>query len=141
MNIDKEWENFISSGYEDDISSDDDTDRQFPQINEDFVSADVSIDFDCSKTPKASDIYISTKTKIAYLNVPIELKDVFWNIPIIPYAKPCNGVIKKQMKFNSSKTEELEFIQEKLQSETYYEENIITSIKNPTGRMLQRKYR
>ena len=39
------------------------------------------------------------------------------------------------MKFNSSKTEELEFIQEKLQSETYYEENIITSINNPTGRI------
>ena len=135
LNIDKEWENFISSGYEDDISSDDDTDREFPLINEDFVSADVSIDFDCSKTPKASDIYISTKTKIAYLNVPIELKDVFWNIPIIPYAKPCNGVIKKQMKFNSSNTEELDFIREKLKGETYYEENIITSINNPTGRI------
>ena len=133
--IDKEWENFISSGYEDDISSDEDADRHFPQINEDFISADVSIDLDCSKTPKASDIYISTKTKIAYLNVPIELKDVFWNIPIIPYAKPCDGVIKKQMKFNSSKTEELEFIKEKLNCELYYEENIITSINNPTGRI------
>jgi TATA-box binding protein (TBP) (component of TFIID and TFIIIB) len=135
MNIDKEWENFISSGYEDDISSDDDSDPKKSQINEEFVSADVSIELDCSKTPKASDIYISTKTKIAYLNVPIELKDVFWNIPIIPYAKPCNGVIKKQMKFNSSKTEELDFIQGKLQNETYYEENIITSINNPTGRI------
>jgi TATA-box binding protein (TBP) (component of TFIID and TFIIIB) len=133
--IDKEWENFISSVYEDDISSDDEADRKFPQTNDDFVSADVSIELDCSKTPKASDIYISTKTKIAYLNVPIELKDVFWNIPIIPYAKPCNGVIKKQMKFNSSKPEELEFIQGKLQNETYYEENIITSINNPTGRI------
>ena len=135
VNIDKEWENFISSGYEDDISSDDDADRQFPETNDAFVSADVSIDFDCSKTPKASDIYISTKTKIAYLNVPIELKDVFWNIPIIPYAKPCNGVIKKQMKFNSSNPDELEFIQTKLQGETYYEENVITSINNPTGRI------
>ena len=135
LNIDKEWENFISSGYEDDISSDDEVDQQNPQQNDDFISADVSLELDCSKTPKASDIYISTKTKIAYLNVPIELKDVFWNIPIIPYAKPCNGVIKKQMKFNSSKMEELEFIQEKLKNETYYEENIITSINNPTGRI------
>ena len=52
-----------------------------------------------SETPKASAIYISTKTKIAYMNMPIILKDVFWSIPVIPYARPCNGVIKKQMKF------------------------------------------
>jgi len=98
--IDKEWENFITSGFEDEVSSDDE-DFNFPQISEELVSADISSDFDYSKTPKSSEIYISTKTKIAYLNIPIELKSVFWNIPLIPYAKPCNGVIKKQMKFNS----------------------------------------
>lgn len=132
--IDKEWENFMTSGFKDDVSSDDE-DINSPQINEEFVSADISSDFDYSKTPKASDIYISTKTKIAYLNIPIELKNVFWNIPLIPYAKPCNGVIKKQMKFNSINTEELDFIKEKLKDEVYYEENIITNINNPTGRI------
>jgi len=135
MNIDKEWANFISSGFEDDISSDEDDNENFIQENEDFISADISNDFDCSKTPKASDIYISTKTKIAYLNRPIELKDIFWNINVIPYARPCKGVIKKQMKFNSTLIEEVDFIQEKLKNETYYEENIITSINNPTGRI------
>jgi TATA-box binding protein (TBP) (component of TFIID and TFIIIB) len=134
INIDKEWENFMTSGFEDDNSSDDE-DFSFTEISEEVASADILSDFDYSKTPKASDIYISTKTKIAYLNIPIELKNVFWNIPLIPYAKPCNGVIKKQMKFNSVNTEELEFIKEKLKDEIYYEENIITSINNPTGRI------
>ena len=94
----------------------------------------MSIDI-ISETPKPSNIYISTKTKIAYLNMPINLKQLFWNIPLIPYAKPCNGVIKKQMKFNSTTLEELLFIQEQLKNETYYEEHIITNINNPTGRI------
>ena len=85
--------------------------------------------------PIASNIYISTKTKIAYLNHEIDLKEVFWLIPIIPYAKPENGVVKKQIKFNSLIVEELKYIQEKLHSEKYYEEYVITSIDNPNGRI------
>jgi LysM repeat protein len=88
-----------------------------------------------SLAPKATNIYISTKTKIAYLDRIIDLKKIFWDVPVIPYAKPCNGVIKKQMKFNLASQEELTFIQDKLQSETYFEEHVITHIDNPTGRI------
>ena len=35
--------------------------------------------------PVCSNIYISTKTKISYLNEPIDIKKVFWSIPISPY--------------------------------------------------------
>ena len=134
-NIDQEWANFISSGYDDDMSSDDENINEIiKQTDEEFLSANLSADLN-SDAPKSSNIYISTKTKIAYLNTPIDLKEVFWEIPIIPYAKPVNGVIKKQMKFNSLDKEELSFIQEKLTKETYFEENIITHIDNPTGRI------
>ena len=104
------------------------------QTAEEFISANLSSDL-TSEAPKASNIYISTKTKIAYLDTPIDLKEVFWEVPVIPYAKPCNGVIKKQMKFNTTSPEELLFIQEKLQSEIYFEEHIITHIDNPSGRI------
>ena len=67
--------------------------------------------------------------------MPIELKEVFWSVPVIPYARPSNGVIKKQMKFNSTTIEELDFIQQKIKDETYYEEYVITNINNPTGRI------
>ena len=135
LDIDKEWANFISSGY-DDISSDDEEDiiEHIKHDSEEFISANISIDL-TSEAPKATNIYISTKTKIAYLNTPIELKEIFWQIPVIPYAKPINGVIKKQMKFNSTTQEELNFIQEKSQKETYFEEHIITHIDNPSGRI------
>ena len=49
--------------------------------------------------PKATNLYISTKTKIGYLNVEnINLPEVFDKIPITPYANQCEGIIKKQIK-------------------------------------------
>jgi TATA-box binding protein (TBP) (component of TFIID and TFIIIB) len=136
LDIDKEWENFISSNYDDDdISSDgEEVNEILQQTTEEFISANLSADMD-SEAPKSTNIYISTKTKIAYLNTPIDLKLLFWQVPVIPYAKPCDGVIKKQMKFNSSTPEELKFIQDKLKDETYFEEHVITHIDNPSGRI------
>lgn len=84
--------------------------------------------------PEPSDIYISTKSKIAYLTDPIDLK-IFWDIPVIPYATAKNGVIKKQIKFNSKTPEELNIIQERLQAELYYEEHVMSHIDNPNGRI------
>lgn len=136
MNIDQEWENFISSGQGDDMMSEDDDMEQIDEIlksnAEEFISANIAMDVD---VPKATNIYISTKTKIAYLNTPIDLKTIFWNVPVIPYSKPQNGVIKKQMKFNSSTKEELDEIQAKLTSDHYFEEHVITHIDNPAGRI------
>jgi len=84
--------------------------------------------------PEPSNIYISTKSKIAYLTDPIDLK-IFWDIPVIPYATAKNGVIKKQIKFNSKTPEDLNIIQERLQTELYYEEHVMSHIDNPNGRI------
>lgn len=138
FNIDQEWENFISTGYnnDDDISSDEENEKNtiLDDVNEELISANLSIDLN-SEAPKATNIYISTKTKIAYLNTFIDLRNIFWNVPIISYTNPVNGVIKKQMKFVSNTKDELEFIQSKLKDELYYEEYVITHIDNPNGRI------
>ena len=126
LSVDQEWEDFVSSGYNCEIS--DDENKEVNEETENNEETDIL-------TPKSSELYISTKTKISYLNMPINLKDVFWKIPVVPYALPCNGVIKKQIKFNSTAIEELNIIQEKLKNEIYFEEHIITSINNPTGRI------
>jgi hypothetical protein len=141
-NVEDEWMNFISSKSveEDDIIDDDDASSDLEDMNEiikksgETLSANLNFEFN-NETPKSNEIYISTKTKISYLNRNIDLKDVFWKIPVIPYAKPSNGVIKKQMKFNSSTIEDYEDIQELVKKEVYYEENVITNINNPTGRI------
>ena len=121
-NIDDEWAEFISK------NENSDSEDEESSVSEAFEDDD-------TVAPKASDIYISTKSKIAYLNSMIDLKEIFWSIPVIPYTHPKNGVIKKQIKFNSSTEEELNIIQQRLKNETCYEENIITSINNPTGRI------
>lgn len=85
--------------------------------------------------PECSDIYISTKTKIAYLNQKINLNDTFWGLPIIPYHLPKEGIIKKQMKFNSSCVEDLDNILKKVPKDNYVDQHIITQIINPQGRI------
>ena len=127
LNIDDEWESFISCV--DDDEEDDTLDAMVENTN--MISADI-LNETC---PKASNIYISTKTNISYLNRPIDLKLVFWQIPIMSYAETRPGVVKKQMKFNSLYPEELQLIQTRLLDEVCVEENVITSINNPTGRI------
>ena len=85
--------------------------------------------------PISSDIYISTKTKISYLNQEIPLTSVFWNIPVMPYHIPKEGVVKKQMKFNSTSSEDLEDMQKLLVGQSNVDEHIITRIVNPEGRI------
>jgi hypothetical protein len=134
MDIDEEWEHFISHDQEDISDDEDDTTQIVKQTAEEFLSANLSADL-TSEAPKSTNIYISTKTKIAYLNSQIDLKQVFWQVPVIPYATPANGVIKKQMKFNSTAIEELAYIETRLKDEKYFEEYIITHIDNPAGRI------
>ena len=87
------------------------------------------------KQPVCSNIYISTKTKISYLNTPIDIKKVFWSIPISPYSTPNECIIKKQIKVSTTDPKELEEIKELLKNEKYYQEQEIEHIDNPEGRI------
>ena len=127
--IDDEWAKFISSNGTDSSSDDEDTD--FIQVGQKCDSTNN----DPNDIPKSTNIYISTKSKIAYLNQEIDLKNIFWKVPTISYSTPTNGIIKKQMKFNSATEEELNIIQENLKQELHFEEQVITNINNPAGRI------
>ena len=89
--------------------------------------------------PKCDDLYISTKTKVLFLNQEIDINRIFWNIPIIEYWKPISGVIKKQMKIISKTPEEYDELQKRLRSVSYYTENIIKQINNPDARRIKFK--
>lgn len=54
---------------------------------------------------------ISTKTMIAYLNQSIDIKKIFWELPILYYHEMSSGIIKKQIKLTSTNNEEIEAIQ------------------------------
>ncbi len=85
--------------------------------------------------PESSDIYISTKTKIAYLNTEIDLKTAFWNLPVTKYHLLEEGIIKKQMKFSCNTSEQLAKLQNQCKNESPIDELIITQIINPSGRI------
>lgn len=84
--------------------------------------------------PICDDLYISTKTKVLYLNQEIDIQNVFWKIPILEYWRPCEGVIKKQMKIVSKSKEEFEEYQKKLIGIPYYTDFVIKQINNPNAR-------
>ena len=65
--------------------------------------------------PKCSDIYISTKTKICYLNKPIDIFGLYWKLPLLDYHTPAEGIIKKTVKINCENAEETNKLEEKIQ--------------------------
>jgi len=128
-NINDEWAKFINEE-----NSSDCEDSESEENNMEISSANLEFKFN-TDTPKSNEIYISTKTKIAYLNSKINLNPIFWDIQVMPYSTSQDGVIKKQIKFNSFTIEELNDIQTRLKDINCYEENVLTSINNPTGRI------
>jgi TATA-box binding protein (TBP) (component of TFIID and TFIIIB) len=138
--IDDDWKNFCDDdnineedvmnekNEEDVINEEDDEDKNIE--NEKKEKKKIK-----DKKNKCTDLYISTQTKIAYLNMPIVLKDVFWKIPIFPYHLPQEGVVKKQMKFNSTMEEEVTDILEKAKEYSYVTHHIISQIIKPDGRI------
>ena len=85
--------------------------------------------------PTCTPIYISTTTKIAYLNAPIDIKNVFWEIPIVRYIDPREGVIKKQIKFSTTDRDELTAVLERIGKERYADNQEMEHIDNPEGRI------
>ena len=89
-NIDDDWESFLQNEYdEDDI----DIEAKINKNNYDnnFVNPHL---MDVNNIPKCSDIYISTKTKISYLNKQ--------NIDIFPFCTCCDK--KRFYSYNRNKT-------------------------------------
>lgn len=119
--VDEEWEAFLNNEHDNNV-----VEKQNNIINN-------SENYD-HELPKCDDLYISTTTKVLFLNMPIDIENIFWEINIIDYWKPICGVIKKQMKIVSNTPEEYEKYQKKLQYIHYYNEHIIKRIDNPNAR-------
>jgi TATA-box binding protein (TBP) (component of TFIID and TFIIIB) len=120
QSVDDAWTNFINNE-EDEV------------IVKDLSANDEII-------PKCTDIYISTQTKIAYLNQPIDLKHVFWKIPVLDYQDVKMGVVKKQMKVNCVTKEEVAELEGLLEETSgVVIVDIIAQIDNPHARKVKFK--
>ena len=90
-------------------------------------------------TPKCSDIYISTQTKIAYLNSPIKLYEVFWKLNVMEYSNPVDGIIKKSIKINCDTPEEVVVLENKIKTEKNIDIHILSQVDNPNARKVKFK--
>lgn len=75
--------------------------------------------------PKCSDIYISTKTKICYLNKQIDIFDIYWKLPMLDYHIPQEGIIKKTVKINCENENESIALDELINKEESNLDNIV----------------
>ena len=119
--VDEEWEAFLNNTTDDTVEK-----KQSNESN--------NVNNDNLELPKCDDLYISTTTKVLFLNMPIDIGNVFWDIAVIDYWKPFAGVIKKQMKIVSNTVEEYDNYTKKLQYINYYNEHVIKRIDNPNAR-------
>jgi len=62
-----------------------------------------------------SPLYFSTQTFITQFNRHVDLKQLFWELELIPYDTHHTGLCKKQMKFTSTSQEEVDDLQKKLE--------------------------
>ena len=123
FDLNDEWASFINSSI---------TTEKVVNVDDDeasFVSK-----YENVTPPDPTPIYISTKSKISYLNVPVNLQ-IFWDIPVISYSTAKEGCIKKQTRVTSLTLEDYEHIQSKLVNELYVEQFIVCHINNPDGRI------
>lgn len=131
--VDDEWNMYLTSQI---VSTSSRENKNTVITNPENQIENVEID---STIPKCDDLYISTKTKVLFLNQEVDIHKVFWEIPIIEYWKPMIGVIKKQMKIVSKTEEEYEEYRKHLENIDYYSENVIKQIHNPSARRIKFK--
>ena len=141
LSTDDEWSNFISNENIDNFTDSNIIKNKI--YNNDNINYDYDYDYDNENNnnnhikdiSNCSELYISTKTKIAFLNVNIDIYNIFWKLKVIDYDDNVEGIIKKQIKISCLSHDELNNINDKLKNEKYIKCHIINSIDNPDGRV------
>lgn len=116
MSIDNEWLQF--------------KDTQTSQLNNISTKSLKNEKKTLQNQPKCSEIYISTQTKIAYLNQKIDLNKMFWLMPVIDYFSPKNGIIKKSIKINCNSEKEHNKLLDKISTQKNIFITELSSINN-----------
>lgn len=114
MNIEDEWLSFLQNKNNDNTK----------QISVEKNISHKLLEENCS------DIYISTKTKILFLNKNIEIFESFWKLPIVDYNTQKSGIIKKQIKLSFDNKEDYEKMLSKINGIQNVNNKIITHVEN-----------
>ena len=118
---------------------DDEWDRYCNDSDNVFKSDEPLNSDDTLVLPECQELYISTTTKVLYLNQDINIDNIFWKLPVINYGDPKCGIVKKQMKISSKTPEDFEKYKKNLVNCPYYKEHVIKQIDNPSARRIKFK--
>jgi TATA-box binding protein (TBP) (component of TFIID and TFIIIB) len=99
LNVNELWTQFMEDG----------EDGMINVLNE-----TISQDFNTNHIEEEQQLSISTKTMIAYLNQTIDIKNVYWQLPILYYHEPTEGIIKKQIKITCTRFDEIDELNAKI---------------------------
>ena len=114
MELDNEWDNFLNN-----IET---TNSKTQLSNDNNICKKETI-------PECSDIYISTTTKILFLNLnEIDILTHFWKLPVIDYNMQKSGIIKKQIKISLTDKESIDKLDDLLDKENNAKYFIISNI-------------
>lgn len=126
-NLDSEWMKFIAS-MNNANSACENSKSSIEVVKEAAVVSEIR------ELPECKDLYISTQTKQIRLNQSnIDVSRIFWEIPIVDYWKPEEGIIKKQMKVACLSKEECEITTKRLKEYNYYSEKVMKQTDNPNS--------
>lgn len=103
MNVNELWSQFLE-GEDDMVDMISSTQEQPSSSNENIHRQET--------------LSISTKTMISYLNQPVDIRKVFWELPMIQYHEPRVGIIKKQIKWTCETEEEVNELETYLKDHT-----------------------
>ena len=115
MELNDEWENFLNN--QGTINSNKFNSTKINNLNNDL--------------PQPTDIYISTTTKIIFLNLTfIDIFKHFWELPIIDYDDQNSGIIKKQIKISLSNKTDIEKLDIELNNISNAKYSILSNIQH-----------
>jgi hypothetical protein len=141
MTIDNEWQKFLDECND---SSDEGSDNGSDDVVENEYSNNNSNDDSESQISynkqQCQELYISTQTKIFFLNTKtLDVDKIFWSLPVILYTEPKCGIIKKQMRIVCNTKEEYNEYEKKRDKEEYFTEKVTKEIDNPNARKIKFK--
>jgi hypothetical protein len=124
--LDNEWAKFLATMNNANTVSND--------VKSDVAEVKAPPTMSQADAPECKDLYISTQTKQIRLNQSnIDVSRIFWEIPIVNYWKPEEGIIKKQMKVACFSKEECEATTKRLQQYPYFNEKVMKQTDNPNS--------
>lgn len=128
VELEEQWQQFMLNG----INDTNDTNTIWPL---DFQIENEVRNIINDEAPQCSNLKISTKSKIIYMNQRFDLESLFWKVPVVNYDLHNEGIIKKQMKFNFTCQKQVDEFEEKIKNEKYVNSTILNKIDNPSGRV------